>query len=335
MIYIKRRFFFIAFIAIAVLIFFSGKERRYERTIYGVFDTVSELSVFSAKDNTAEYEELLRSLHSQLDVHTPSSLIARLNSGERVTLPDDITEFLCTAVSYTNMLSDYFDITVNPIIESWELAEENGTLPEDIPEKLTLVGAESLYIDIDKNTAQITKDGASVTLGAIAKGYASDILKDKMLGDGIKSAIINLGGNVYALGTKPDGSNWSVAVADPNNTASPLLSVSLSDCAVVTSGDYERAYEIDGRKYHHIIDPKSGYPAENGLRSVTVIGRDGTLCDVLSTAIFVAGKEKASEIAQSFEVDAILIDDSFIYYTEGLEGKITLSTDKYTLSPLK
>lgn len=209
-----------------VLIFFSGKERRYERTIYGVFDTVSELSVYSAKDNTAEYEELLRTLHSQLDIHTPSSLIERLNSGERVTLPDDITRFLCTAVSYTNMLSDYFDITVNPIIKSWELAEKNGTLPVDIPEKLALVGAESLYIDIDKNTAQITKDGASVTLGAIAKGYASDILKDKMRMDRVESAIINLGGNVYALGTKPDGSNWSVAVADPNNTAAPLLSVS-------------------------------------------------------------------------------------------------------------
>lgn len=328
----KHKFILISFIVIAVAILLIGRERTYSRDIYGTFDTVCSISVNSAKDTTENYEQLLRKLDSELNAHNNSSIIGRLNSGETVTTEPEMTDFLCTAVSYTNMLSDYFDITVNPIVESWAIAEEKQIMPHDIPEKLKLVGADCIHID--NNTAKITENGASITLGAIAKGYAANVLADRMRKDGIASGLINLGGNVYALGKKPDGSEWNIAVSDPENSAQPVVTVKCSDKAVVTSGAYERFYEINSNRYHHIIDPKTGYPSESGLSSVTVINRDAELCDVLSTALFVAGFDEAKIIIEKFSVDAILIENNNIYYTDGLSGKIELNNEKFTLIPL-
>ncbi len=335
MIIIKHRFILIAFIAVAVGILLIGREKTYNRDVYGTFDTVCNISVHSTADNTAEYEKMLRELDSELNAHSEDSIIARLNNGEVVSLSPEITELLCTAVSYTNMLKDYFDITVNPITQSWKNAEKTQTLPDDIDEKLHLVGADCINIDIDTNTARIIEYGASITLGAIAKGYAANVIADAMRKNGEMSALINLGGNVYALGKKPDGSDWKIAVCNPQNTAETAVTITCSDTAVVTSGDYERYFDLGSRRYHHILDPQTGYPAESGLRSATVIARDAELCDVLSTALFVAGVDKAGQICSQFGVDAILIAEDIIYYTEGLGGKIQLNNENYTLVPLK
>ncbi len=330
----KHRFILISFIVIAAGILFIGRNKTYSRDIYGTFDTLCSISVHSASDTTEQYENLLRELDRKLNAHTSDSLVGRLNSGETVTLAPEMTDFLCTAVSYTNMLSDYFDITVNPIVESWAKAEENSALPDDIPQKLKLTGADCIHIDIDNNTAQLKEDGTSITLGAIAKGYAANVIADKMRQDGISSGLVNLGGNIYALGKKPDGSEWNIAISDPKNSAQAAVTVKCTDKAVVTSGDYERYFELNGKRYHHIIDPKTGYPSESGLNSVTVIDRDAELCDVLSTALFVAGLDEAKSIIEKFSVDAIFIENNNIYYTEGLRDKLILNNEKFTLIPL-
>ena len=156
-----------------------------------------------------------------------------------------------------------------------------------------------------------------IDLGGIAKGYTSSRIMDIFKENGITSGLVNLGGNVQALGTKTDGSNWRVAVQSP-------------DEAVITSGGYERYFEQDGVTYHHIIDPKTGYPAENGLVSVTIVSSDGTLADGLSTSLFIMGEEKAAEFwkAHSDEFEAILeTDDGTIYVTEGLKDSFTTDLD--------
>ena len=331
----KHKFILISFIIIAVAVLLLGRGKTYSREIYGTFDTVCSISIHSTSDTTEEYEQLLRKLDSELNAHNANSIIGRLNSGETVTLEPEMTDFLCTAVSYTNILSEYFDITVNPIVESWAKAEEANELPADIPEKLKLVGADCLHIDIDNNTAQIEENGASITLGAIAKGFAANLLADRMRQDGISSGLINLGGNIYAVGKKPDGSEWNIAVSDPENNAQAAVTVKCADKAVVTSGDYERYFDLNGKRYHHIIDPKTGYPSESGLNSVTVIDRDAELCDVLSTTLFVAGIDDAKKIIEKFSVDAILIENDNIYYTDGLTDKLELNNEKFTLIPLK
>ena len=169
-----------------------------------------------------------------------------------------------------------------------------------------------------------------IDFGGIAKGYTSARIMDIFRACGIKSGLVNLGGNVQALGTKKDGSSWRVAVKDPQDTDQYLGVLSIQDKAVITSGGYERYFEQDGRTYHHIIDPKTGYPVENGLISVSIVTADGTLADGLSTSVFIMGKEAATEYWRnhSDEFDMILMtDDREIYVTEGIADSFESEMD--------
>jgi thiamine biosynthesis lipoprotein len=138
-----------------------------------------------------------------------------------------------------------------------------------------------------------------------------------------------MGGNIYALGKKQDKSLWKIGIADPKNVDKNAAVVEVSDTAVITSGNYERYFIISGKRYHHIIDPTNGYPAESGLNSATAIGKDATLCDILSTAMFVAGVEKSKELIKEYDIDAVLIDDGTVYYTKGLEDILKQTSDGY------
>ncbi len=331
---IKNRWIFLVFVIVILVVYANIKPKCYNRIIFDAFDTVSELTVYSVFDNTAKYEDKLKQIDSELDIYNENSVTSRLNAGENVELSPDITALLTTSMSYTNILSDYFDISVNPLVEVWELAEKEGKLPNDIKTALDAVGLNGVYVDAENNYAQLINKNASITLGAVAKGYAANVIARDMRLDGVKSALINLGGNVYALGNKPDGGSWHVAVADPKSNGTALLTIDIFDSSVVTSGDYERYYEIAGKKYSHIINPKTGYPVETDIHSVTVIGKDSMLCDILSTAVYVAGKNEATSISEKFGVDIILIDDSTVYYTKGLDGKINMNRDGYLIRPL-
>ena len=201
---------------------------------------------------------------------------------------------------------------------------------DELKDLLTLTDASD--ISYDKETSQIAfkKDGMQIDFGGIAKGYTSARIMDIFRACGIKSGLVNLGGNVQALGTKKDGSSWRVAVQDPQDTDQYLGVLSIQDKAVITSGGYERYFEQDGRTYHHIIDPKTGYPVENGLISVSIVTADGTLADGLSTSVFIMGKEAATEYWRnhSDEFDMILMtDDREIYVTEGIADSFESEMD--------
>ena len=168
--------------------------------------------------------------------------------------------------------------------------------------------------------------GMEIDLGGIAKGYTGDRVMQVFKKAGIYSGLISLGGNVQALGSKPDGSPWRVAIQDPQNELEYLGVLEISDKAVITSGGYERFFEEDGVRYHHIIDPRTGYPADSGLISATIISEDGTLADGLSTSLFIMGKDEAEEFwrANSDKFDYILESaDGRLYVTEGVVGSFT------------
>ena len=175
-----------------------------------------------------------------------------------------------------------------------------------------------------------------IDLGAVAKGYASDAVLQILDENKIESALINLGGNVYVLGRKPDNTKWKVGIQNPVDKDKMICTLAIENKAVITSGNYERCFEMDGKKYWHIIDPKTGYPADNGIISATVIGDSGLDCDALSTALFVMGTEKAIEFCKSHkEIDVILVTkDMKIYATEGLE-KIMTMEDGLTYEKIK
>ena len=185
------------------------------------------------------------------------------------------------------------------------------------------------YENIKMNGNKITlSQGMSIDLGGIAKGYTGDCVMEAMTEYGVESALINLGGNVQTLGTKPDGSMWKIAIQDPESDGT-IGTLSVSDAAVITSGGYQRYFEENGTKYHHIINPKTGYPADSGLLSVTIVSDKGITGDGLSTALFVMGTSDAIAFWQEYgDFEAVLITKDDIYITSGLENAFTLS-DQY------
>ena len=332
-IYIKKRIISIIFVlavAAAVLSTRYLGAKEHTRTIYGCFDTICTITTYSSSDKTEEYENLLRDAELKFSAYNPQSEIYRLNSDLYAELSPDTVSLLCDAVTYSNLLSNYFDITLNPVCLLWQEAEKNSVLPLNIDSALSLKGTENIYIDIDSNYAKILKEGASITLGAIAKGYVTDRIVQKMRANGETSALINLGGNIYAYGLKNNSTAWQIGIRDPKSDEnSSAAIVEASNISIVTSGAYQRGFELDGKWYHHIIDPKTGYPAENGIISATAIGSKSELCDILSTAMYVAGVENAFRLAEEYGIDAIIITDNTIYYSKGLDGKIKPSGNNY------
>ena len=192
------------------------------------------------------------------------------------------------------------------------------------------MGADHVLYDEKKQEVTLNKEGMKIDLGGIAKGYTSSKVMDIFKENGISSAVISLGGNVQTLNGKPDGSDWRVAVENPADTGSYIGVLSIKDKVVITSGGYERYFKQDGKTYHHIIDPATGYPANNGLTSVTIVSDDGTLADGLSTSLFIMGPEKAQKYwkEHSDEFDTILVkDDGSILVSEGLAEYFTSESD--------
>ena len=184
-------------------------------------------------------------------------------------------------------------------------------------------------VQYDEVTGEvILPAGMEIDLGSIAKGYAGQQAAKLLREKGVTSALLNLGGNVQTIGSKPDGGAWQIAVKNPHSKE-PMMVVSVRDKAVVTSGGYERYFEQDGKTYWHIMDPKTGRPADSGLLAVTVIGEDGAMCDGLSTSLFVMGLEKAAALwAESSDFEAIFIAaDGTVYITDGLKEDFSLLSD--------
>lgn len=271
--------------------------------------------------DTAQAE--IERLDAMLSTGNGDSEIAKLNVSGMAELSVDAGYLVERALELYTETDGAFDIAIYPVMEAWGFPSQNYQVPSEdaLQERLALVDASKVSYDADSRKVSFGEAGMEIDLGGIAKGYTSARIMDIFRSYGITSGLVNLGGNVQVLGTKTDGSKWRVAVQSPDDERDYLGVLSVSDKAVITSGGYERYFEQDGITYHHIIDPKTGYPAENGLKSVTIVSADGTLADGLSTSLFIMGKEQAAEFwrMHSDEFDAILLtDDGTIYVTEGI-----------------
>ena len=199
--------------------------------------------------------------------------------------------------------------------------------PDALAAAMALVDSEELSVDTEASAASLARAGMEVDLGAVAKGFAAREAEAAIRDAGGTSAMLDLGGNVTVIGAKEDGSPWRVAVKDPRDTGSYLCVLALTDVTLSTSGGYERYFEEDGVRYHHIIDPETGYPADSGLLSVTVVSADHLLADALSTALFVAGPEEALDFWRSrddFEL-VLCTGQGELLVTEGLEDVFTFA----------
>lgn len=285
-------------------------------------DTFMNISVWSSSKSDADTilsnaKKKVNELSNRLSRQISSSSIAKLNSanGEPVTLDDDAYNALKQAVELAKFTGGAFDPTTAVLSDLWGIGTDSPTVPSDeqITEALTHVGYENIVF-LEDNQVKLL-NGAQVDLGGIGKGYATDLVtKD------ISTPILaSLGGNIGAYGENPNSDNglWSIGLADPDNNSSYIASIKIKDLSIVTSGDYERYFEQDGVRYHHIFDPKTGYPAQNELRAVTVIDRNSTRADALTTALLVMGLDEGIKFCKDNDINAVFITKEHKIYTVG------------------
>ena len=292
-------------------------------------DTVMTVNAYgpSGEDGVQAARDAVNRLDGLLSRTDPDSQISQLNAhagdGTAVPVDPDTAELLSFAQSVSQLLPGDFDVTIAPVMDAWGFTTEARHVPsaEELSAALALVDGSQLEVDADNATARLLQSGMEVDLGAVAKGFAAGKAEEALREAGVERATIDLGGNVTVIGTRPDGNPWRVAVKDPQNTESYLCVLELEDVTLSTSGGYERYFEEDGVRYHHIIDPKTGYPADSGLQSVTVVTANHVLADALSTALFVAGEEEAIDFWRGREdIELVLCtDDNRVVVTQGLE----------------
>lgn len=290
-----------------------------ERSLFAM-DTYMTVRIWGEEDDLDAVCDLIAELDAALDAEDETAEIGRLNESGRLTVSEETAEVLALAVEYSVQTGGAFDPTVRPLVSAWKNAVSE---PPTCDALLPLVGVEK--VTVDGCTVTLT-GGAQVDLGGIAKGYTAQACMELLSERGVQCAIVSLGGNVQTLGSKPDAAKWAVGIADPENPDETLAVVRFDgSLALVTSGGYQRYYEFGGVKYHHILDPETGYPAENSLASVTVLAQDGTLADAFSTALFVMGFEEAVEFWKGRDdFEAVFVrKDGTVCATQGAAPLLT------------
>lgn len=273
---------------------------------------------------TAAAQEINR-LERELSRTVQSSDVAKLNADGAATVSEETASLLQQSIAFSNAVGGLFDITIAPLVNLWGITTDSPRVPaqSEIDALLPLVGSDHITISGDLVTLD---NGCSVDLGGIAKGYASDCVAEIFKRCGVEHAVISLGGNAYVCGGKVDGSPWSVEVKDPQNTDAGAAIFTMYDGFAVTSGGYQRNFTAeDGTVYQHIIDPRTGKPAQSDLLSVTVVAQNGTMADAYSTALYVMGEQGACDFWRSHagEFDLILITaDGRVLYTPSLADSI-------------
>jgi len=250
--------------------------------------------------------ELIKKLDKKFNNYNPDSELSYINRNafnSTIKVDEEMLRILEASKKIFEMSDGTFDPTVSPLVKLWNFKAEKPVVPSQsaIIDLLPLVNFNNVIIDEKNKSVHFLKNGMGIDLGAIAKGFIVDEVADFLKKRNIKSALINAGGNIYAYGKKPDNSDWNVGLKDPRGDGI-IATFPLRDCSIATSGDYERFFIVDGKRYHHILNPKTGYPVYETI-SVSVIAKDATTADGLSTAAFVIGGQKALEFLKSLNKD--------------------------------
>lgn len=290
----------------------------------------------NAEEAVADAQELILKLDEMLSTGREESEVSILNRNGSGELSEDAFYLLQQSIHMCQKTEGAFNPAVYPLMQAWGFPTKEFRVPEKevIDKCLSVLDVSQIQSDASDGHVEFQAEGMKVDFGGIAKGYTSSRIVDVFKEHGIESGIINLGGNVQTLGTKVDGSLWRVAIQSPREDMDYLGVLETSDKAVITSGGYERYFEEDGVVYHHILDPSTGYPAENGLISVTIISENGVLADGLSTALYVMGLERAEEFwrQNSGEFEAVFMtDDEELYVTEGILESFSTSYNMHVI----
>lgn len=316
----------------------SSDVEQYDYTGF-VMGTVLSETVYTTGDDITEAveKELSETEDDLISWRKSGSEIAKINesaSKKAVKVSGDTAECLRSVLKMAEDSGGAFDPTIGKITRLWGFDGETPEMPEDSKIKTLLKDTGYEKVKISDGSVRL-QEGTSLDLGAAGKGLGCDRIKDMFDKEGsITGAVITIGGSsIMTYGSKPDGSAWNVAVTDPRDDGDYLGTVTVEGTSYIsTSGDYEKYFMKDGIRYHHIIDPETGYPANSGLMSATVVCDSGIVSDMLATACFVLGKDKGMELAEKYDAAAVFADsDKNIYVNKKAKNIFTLTKDGYTV----
>lgn len=281
----------------------------------------------------------LREIENKMTINGENSEVIQvnLNSGKDfVKVSEDTFYVVEKGIHFSSLSNGRFDISIGPLVKLWNIGTEAAKVPsqDDIDKKAKLVNYKDVILDSSTKSVKLKNEGMILDLGAIAKGYAADEAVRILKENNIKRGILNLGGNIFAYGSKDENSPWKIGIQNPFSTRGEYIGlVNVADKTVVTSGIYERYFEENGVRYHHILDPETGYPVENSLAGVSIIADSSIDADALSTSVFSLGLDKGMVLIESLEnVEAVFVTkESKVYISSGLEDNFKLTDKNFKL----
>lgn len=276
-----------------------------------IMGTLVEITVIPANEKAIrEAFEALKKVDALMSTYKEDSEISILNREGKAQVSEETLEVIEDAIKFSNLTDGAFDITCRPLINLWKKAkkEEKAPTEGEIEEAISLVGYRRIILE--GNQIRLEKKGMQIDLGGIAKGYAVDKAIEALKKNNIKRALVNAGGDLYALGTDRQGEKWQIGVQDPREEDKIIDIIKVKDRAVATSGDYRRYFTLEGKRFSHIVNPKTGLTVQDVPMSVTIIGPDATTTDALSTGVFVLGPEEGMKLIESLpEVEGMIISE--------------------------
>ncbi len=306
-----------------------------------VLGTLCSVNLFEG-GSAGAYREIFarfREIEARMSVNKDGTQVDSINRNAGIApvrVDQDVLQVIAAALEFSGRSQGAFDPTVGPLVALWGIGSDSARLPEpaEISQALSLIDRMSVEIDAKVGTVFLKRKGMRIDLGAIAKGYAADEAGRIIRKRGIQRAIIDLGGNVLAVGTKKGGLPWKIGVQDPSGLRGSYIGIlQIKDATMVTSGVYERFFEADGQRYHHILSTADGYPVRNSLLSVTILAKESMTADALSTSVFALGYEKGSALVASFPgVEAIYVfEDMTVRTSPGIAESFQLTDDRFVL----
>jgi len=309
------------------------KESVYRKSM-PLMDTMVSITVVCESKDTAEkvLDEAFAAMDhfgGLIDFYSDASELSAINrnAGTSATkVSPETFDIIEQAVFVADRSGGAFDPTIGPVVKLWDFAGKTMPSIGDVRRALPLVDYRDIIMDRKNSSVLLKKRGMMLDLGGIAKGYAADIAVASLKENGVLAGLVSVAGDIRTFGMKPDNTPWSIGIKNPRQTGDRdeiIAKVRLIQKAISTSGDYERYFTADGKRYHHLLDPKTGYPAET-CRSVSIVADTAVYTDAFSTAVFILGPERGMKLAKEMGFDALIIDGQGIrHITDGLKEKIS------------
>ncbi len=328
---IKLKKILIILSVLAVTIISAGCSKKEVSQTAFLLDTVSTITIYdyssdeSANDIINECFSLCTDYENKLSRTINTSEISAINSakGGKTQVSEQTAELIKKAIKYSELSNGKFDITIAPVSSLWDFKSESPAPPNDSQIKEALSHVNYKNISVEGNTVELLDESAAIDLGGIAKGYIGDKAKEFLIEKGVTKALINLGGNILVI--CPENDSLKIGIQDPNGQEGALSgAISTNGNSLVTSGIYQRCFEYNGKLYHHILDTSTGYPVDNNLASVTIIGPESADCDALSTTVFCLGAEEGLKLVNSLDgYEAVIITkDNETLFSDGINKTV-------------